>query len=64
MSFQRHNSESIDIKKEAEKSTSVHAIGLSYSLLSCSPALLNSALLNKSNVEKLNSTVCFTLPFG
>jgi hypothetical protein len=47
----------MQIKTEAEKSTSVHAIGLSYSLLSCSPAELNAALLNKSNLIKLNSTV-------
>ena len=52
MSFQRHNSESIDIKKEADKSTSIHANGLCYSLFSCSPALLNSALPNTSNVKK------------
>jgi len=57
MSFLRHITECIEIKKEAEKSTSLDAIGLSYSLLSCSPALLNYASLNKSNIIKLNSTV-------
>jgi hypothetical protein len=38
-------------KTEAEKSTSAHAIGLSYSLLSCSPAELNYASLNESNIK-------------
>lgn len=57
MSFLRHLTERMKIKTEAEISTSVHAIGLSYSLLSCSPALLNYALLNESNIIKLNSTV-------
>jgi hypothetical protein len=38
-------------KTEAEKSTSAHAIGLSYSLLSCSPAGLNYASLNESNIK-------------
>jgi len=57
MSLLRHITECMKIKTEAEKSTSVNAIGLSYSLLSCSPALLNSALLNESNIRKLNSTV-------
>ena len=50
MSFLRHITECIQIKTEAEKSTSVDAIGLSYSSLSCSPALLKSALLNESNI--------------
>ena len=63
MSFLRHITESMETKKtEAEISTSAHAIGLSYSSLSCSPAEPNSAWLNKSNVENLNSTVYFTLP--
>lgn len=57
MSFIRHTSECIYKKTETEKSTSVHAIGLSYSLLRCSPAELNSASLNEVNVVKLNSTV-------
>jgi hypothetical protein len=56
-SFLRHPSECIQIKTEAELSTSVDAIGLSYSLLSCSPAELNYASLNESNIIKLNSTV-------
>ena len=62
MSFIRHITESMGIKKEAVKSAPVYAIGLSYSLLSCSPAALNSASLNEVNVVKLNSTVYFTLP--
>ncbi len=53
----RHFTERIQIKTEAEISTSVDAVGLSYSLLSCSPALLNYASLNESNIIKLNSTV-------
>lgn len=57
MSFIRHTSECINKKTEAEISTPVNAIGLSYSLLSCSPAELNSASLNAVNVVKLNSTV-------
>ena len=57
MSFFRHQTECVQIKTEAELSTSVDAIGLSYSLLSCSPALLNYASLNKSNIINLNSTV-------
>ena len=57
MSFDRHTTECIGIKKEAVKSAPVYAIGLSYSLLSCSPAELNSASLNEVNVVKLNSTV-------
>ncbi len=57
MSFNRHTSESIGIKKEAERTAPVYAIGLSYSLLSCSPAELNSALLNEVNIVNLNSTV-------
>ena len=62
MSFLRHKTESIDIKKEAEKSTSVIAIGLSYPLLGCSPAEPSSVLLNASKITKSNSTVYFTLP--
>src|SRR4030066_454497 len=56
MSFFRHKPDCIETKKEAEKSTSVYANWLSYSLLSCSPAELNSALLNIANVcsNKLN----------
>lgn len=57
MSFIRHTSEYIYKKTEAELSTPVYVIGLSYSLLSCSPAELNYALLNEVNVMKLNSTV-------
>jgi hypothetical protein len=57
MSFLRHQTECVQIKTEAEFSTPVYAIGLSYSLLSCSPAELNSASLNNSNVINLNSTV-------
>ena len=60
-SFIRHTSECINKKTETEKSTSVYAIGLSYSLLSCSPAELNSASLNMLKVMtvnlKSNSTV-------
>jgi hypothetical protein len=51
MSFLRHNTECVQIKTEIEISTSVHAIGLSYSLLSCSPAELNSARLNNANIR-------------
>ncbi|MCE9538262.1 MAG: hypothetical protein K8R85_03470 [Bacteroidetes bacterium] len=47
----------METKTEIEKSTSAHAIGLSYSLVSCSSALLNSASLNVSNIRNLNSTV-------
>ena len=57
MSFLRHVAKCVETKTEIEKSTSVHAIGLSYSLVSCSPALLNYASLNESNIIKLNSTV-------
>ena len=57
MSFLRHVTECVQIKTEAELSTSAHAIGLSYSLLSCSPALLNYASLNNANLINLNSTV-------
>ena len=61
LSFIRNNTECIYKKTETDNSTSVYAIGLSYSLLSCSPAELNSASLNKSNVMtvsiKSNSTV-------
>ena len=57
MSFFRHQTERVQKKTEAELSTSVYAIGLSYSLLSCSPALLNAASLNMSNIINLNSTV-------
>ena len=57
MSFLRQITECMYKKTEAEKSTSVNAIGLSYSLLSCSPALLNSASLNIANLINLNSTV-------
>ena len=53
-SFIRHISECMNKKTETEISTSVYAIGLSYSLLSCSPAELNSASLNKSNIMSLN----------
>lgn len=56
-SFIRHISECMNKKTETEISTSVYAIGLSYSLLSCSPAELNYALLNEVNVVNLNSTV-------
>ena len=62
MSFLRHQTERVYIKTEAECSAPAYAIGLSYSLLSCSPAELNSASLNNSNVINLNSTVYFTLP--
>ena len=51
MSFFRHITECIYKKTEIEKSTSVYAIGLSYSLLSCSAAELSSASLNEVNVE-------------
>ena len=51
MSFLRHKTESREIKIGAEKSTPVLAIGLSYSLLGCSPAEPNSALLNGSKVR-------------
>ena len=57
MSFIRHTSEYINKKTEIEFSTPVNVIGLSYSLLSCSPAELNYASLNDVNVMKLNSTV-------
>ena len=57
MSFLRHIAKCVEKETEIEKSTSVHAIGLSYSLVSCSPALLNYALLNESNIIKVNSTV-------
>ena len=62
MSFIRHTSEYIYKKTEAELSTPVNVIGLSYSLLSCSPAELNYASLNDAKVMNLNSTVYFTLP--
>ena len=55
--FKRHTTKSMKTKTEIEKSTSAHAIGLSYSLVSCSSALLNSASLNVSNIRNLNSTV-------
>lgn len=51
MSFLRHHTECIHKKTEAEKRASVNAIGLSYSLLSCSPAELNYASLNDVNVN-------------
>jgi hypothetical protein len=51
VSFLRHITERMKTKTEAEKSTSAHAIGLSYSLLSCSPAELNYASLNESNIK-------------
>lgn len=57
MSFKRHTSECIHKKTGTEISTPVNAIGLSYSLLSCSPAELNYASLNVVNVVNLNSTV-------
>ena len=66
MSFFRDITECIYKKTETEISISVNAIGLSYSLLSCSPAELNSASLNNVNIMtsniKSNSTVYFTLP--
>ena len=55
--FKRHTAKSMKTKTEIEKSTSAHAIGLSYSLVSCSPAVLNSASLNNTNLTKSNSTV-------
>lgn len=51
MSFFRHTSESMRIKKEAEKPAPVYAIGSDYSLLSCSPAELNFASPDKANVQ-------------
>ena len=57
MSFYRHFAKCVKKKSEIEKPTSDYAIGLSYSLLSCSPALLNSASLNDTNLTKSNSTV-------
>ncbi len=51
MSFLRHITECMKMKTEVEKTTSVHAIGLSYSLLSCSPAELNYASLNGTNIK-------------
>jgi hypothetical protein len=56
MSFFKHITECIQ-KTSAKKSTSADATGLSYSLLSCSPALLYFALRNKLNIIKLKSTV-------
>ena len=55
--FKRHRAKSMETKTEIELSTYAHAIGLSYSLMSCSPAWLNSASLNESNIRNLNSTV-------
>lgn len=49
MSFERHNPNAY---KKTEVYTSVHAIGLSHSLLSCSPAELNSASLNNQNYNQ------------
>ena len=62
MSFWRHRTERVYIKTEAECSAPEYAIGLSYSLLGCSPAEPNAASLNTSNIINLNSTVYFTLP--
>lgn len=57
MSLKRHTTECIHKKTGTGIPTPVNAIGLSYSLLSCSPAELNFASLNDVNVVKLNSTV-------
>jgi hypothetical protein len=51
MSFFRHTTECVKLKTEIDKSTSVHAIGLGYSFLSCSPAELNYASPNKTNLK-------------
>ena len=51
MSFSRHVTESMSIKKETDSSVPVYAIGSDYSLMSCSPAELNAASSDKSNVQ-------------
>jgi hypothetical protein len=51
MSFFRQITESMAIKKEAENTAPYYAIGSSYSLLSCSPALLNSASLDNAKIK-------------
>ncbi len=51
MSFRRHHTERIHKKTEADNLAPVNAIGLSYSLLSCSPAELNSASLNDAKLQ-------------
>ena len=60
MSFVRHITNRMGIKKEARNQTSFHSIGLGYSLWSCSPAELHYASPN--NVKLKKSTVHFTIP--
>ena len=55
--FKRHITKRMETKTEIEKLTFAHAVGLSYSLVSYSTALLNSTSLNESNIKKLNSKV-------